>query len=255
MIKAAFAILALPFAVQILWGQTADSTAATSAAATTDTPLYSLPYSPSLDLSSMDPGVDPCSDFYRYSCGSWIKNNPIPPDQARWNVYSKLTLENQRFLWGILQQAAQPSPSRSKVETQIGDYFAACMDEGLRERAGASPLRGDLDKIAALKSLRDLATFLGEADLTTVGNELLFGFGSSQDYADSSRVIGFLTAGGLGLPDRDYYVKTDTKSQEIRQRYIAHVQQMLELAGEPAALAKTDARTVMDIETALAKAS
>ncbi len=116
-------------------------------------------------------------------------------------------------------------------------------------------MRADLDKIAALKSLRDLATFLGQADLTTVGNELLFGFGSSQDYADSSRVIGFLTAGGLGLPDRDYYVKTDAKSQEIRQRYVEHVQKMLELAGEPAAQAKTDAQTVMEIETALAKAS
>jgi putative endopeptidase len=252
--KAALAIIALPFAVQILWGQT-EPAAASTGAANSDTPLYSLPYSPSLDLSSMDRAVDPCTDFYRYSCGSWIKNNPIPPDQARWSVYSKLTLENQRFLWGILQQAAQPSPARSKVETEIGDYFAACMDDGSREKAGASPLRADLAKIAALKSLRDLAVFLGEADLTTVGNELLFGFGSSQDYADSSRVIGFLTAGGLGLPDRDYYVKTDAKSIEIRQRYAEHVQQMLELAGEPAPQAKTDAQTVMEIETALAKAS
>jgi putative endopeptidase len=253
--KAALAMIALPFAVQILWGQTAEPAAASTGAANSDTPLYSLPYSPSLDLSSMDRAVDPCTDFYRYSCGSWIKNNPIPPDQARWSVYSKLTLENQRFLWGILQQAAQPSPARSKVETEIGDYFAACMDDGSREKAGASPLRADLAKIAALKSLRDLAVFLGEADLTTVGNELLFGFGSSQDYADSSRVIGFLTAGGLGLPDRDYYVKTDAKSIEIRQRYAEHVQQMLELAGEPAPQAKTDAQTVMEIETALAKAS
>ncbi len=241
MTKFALAMIALPFAVQALWGQ--------------DTPLYSLPYSPSLDLSSMDRAVDPCADFYRYSCGSWIKSNPIPPDQARWSVYSKLTLENQRFLWGILQQAAQPSASRSKVETEIGDYFAACMDDAAREKAGAAPLRADLDKIAALKSLRDLAAFVGEAGLNTVGNELLFGFGSSQDYADSSRVIGFLTAGGLGLPDRDYYVKTDAKSQEIRQRYVEHVQHMLELSGEPAAQAKTDAQTVMEIETALAKAS
>ena len=206
MMKVTLAIVALPFAAQMLRGQ--------------DTPLYSLPYSPSLDLSSMDRAIDPCNDFYRYSCGSWIKNNPIPPDQARWNVYSKLTLENQRFLWGILQQAAQPSASRSKVETEIGDYFAACMDDGSREKAGASPLRADLDKIGSLKSLRDVAAFVGDAGLNTVGSELLFGFGSSQDYADSSRVIGFLTAGGLGLPDRDYYVKTDAKSIETRGRYV-----------------------------------
>ena len=94
-----------------------------------DTPLTSLPYSPSLDVSSMNRAVDPCTDFYQYACGSWIKNNPIPPDQARWNVYSKLATENQRFLWGILEQAAKPSPARTPVETEIGDYFNACMDE------------------------------------------------------------------------------------------------------------------------------
>jgi putative endopeptidase len=242
MMKAALTIIALPFAVQVLWGQ--------------DTPLYSLPYSPSLDLSSMDRAVDPCTDFYRYSCGSWIKNNPIPPDQARWSVYSKLTLENQRFLWGILQQAAQPSASRSKVETEIGDYFAACMDEGPREKAAAGPLGAELDTIAAIKSLRDLAAFVAHTHLTSSGYQtMLFGFGSSQDYANSERVIGFLSAGGLGLPDRDYYVKTDAKSIEIRQRYVEHVQKMLGLAGEPVLQAKADAQTVMEFETALANAS
>ena len=85
-------------------------------ASSQDTPLTSLPYSPSLDLSSMNRAVDPCTDFYQYSCGSWIKNNPIPPDQARWNVYSKLATENQRFLWGILEQAAKPTPTRNPVK-------------------------------------------------------------------------------------------------------------------------------------------
>src|SRR5579862_6544383 len=126
MTKLTLITILIPLGAVVAWCQTA----------TPDTPLYSLPYSPSLDLSSMDRAVDPCSDFYRYSCGSWIKNNPIPPDQARWSVYSKLTLENQRFLWGILQQAAQPSASRGKVKTEIGDYFAACMDVGSREKAG-----------------------------------------------------------------------------------------------------------------------
>src|SRR5258706_3483443 len=129
MIKATVSIIALMFAMQVSRGQ--------------DTPLYSLPYSPSLDLSSMDRAVDPCTDFYQYSCGSWIKNNPIPPDQARWNVYSKLANENQRFLWGILEQAAKPTAGRSAVEAQIGDYFSACMDEGSRAKTGAAPLRPD----------------------------------------------------------------------------------------------------------------
>ena len=245
MSKLTIAAILIPLGSLLLWGQ----------AETPETPLFSLPYSPSLDLTSMDRTVDPCTDFYRYSCGSWIKNNPIPADQARWNVYSKLATENQRFLWGILEQAAKPTPNRSAVEREIGDYFFACMDEGSREKAGAAPLQADLDKIAALKSLNDLASFLGQTHIDTASNQILFGFGSNQDYADSNRVIAFVTAGGLGLPDRDYYVKTDAKSQEIRQRYVEHVQKMLELLGEPAAQAKTDAQTVMSIETALAKAS
>src|SRR6202790_3398706 len=245
MTKLTLISIVVPFAAVLAWGQTTSP----------DTPLTSLPYSPSLDVSSMDRTVDPCTDFYRYSCGSWIKNNPIPPDQARWDVYSKLANENQRFLWGILEQAAKPAAGRNPVETQIGDYFFACMDEGSREKAGGTPLRADLDKISALKSLGDLASFLGKAHASTAGGHMMFGFGSNQDYADSSRVIAFVTAGGLGLPDRDYYVKTDAKSEEIRQRYVEHVQKMLELAGEPAAQAKTDAQTVMDIETALAKGS
>ena len=220
-----------------------------------DTPLTSLPYSPSLDPSSMNRAVDPCTDFYQYACGSWIKNNPIPPDQARWNVYSKLATDNQRFLWGILEQAAKPSATRTPVETEIGDYFNACMDEAARDKSGAAPLRGELDKVAALKSLNELASFLAQTHLTTAGNQLLFGFSSGQDFANSNRVIAFLGAGGLGLPDRDYYTKTDPKSVEIRERYIQHVQKMLELSGESSAQAQIDAKTVMSIETALAKAS
>jgi len=227
----------------------------TSLAWAQDTPLTSLPYSPSLDLSSMNRAVDPCTDFYQYSCGSWIKNNPIPSDQARWNVYSKLATENQRFLWGILEQAAKPTPTRNPVETQIGDYFYACMDEAAREKSAAAPLRTELDKVAALKSLIDLAAFLAQSHLTSAGNQFLFGFSSGQDFADSTRIIAFLGAGGLGLPDRDYYTKTDPKSVEIRERYLAHIQKLLELAGEPTAQAKTDAQTVMSIESALAKAS
>jgi endothelin-converting enzyme/putative endopeptidase len=201
----------------------------------------------------MDPTVDPCTDFYRYSCGAWIKNNPIPPDQPRWDVYSKLTEDNLRFLWGILEEASKPSQSRSPVEMQIGDYFFACMGEAAVEKAGAGPLKPALDEIAALKSTRDFPAFLARQHLRGI-NEV-FDFDSDQDYADSSRVIAFANAGGLGLPDRDYYVKTDAKSQELRQKYLEHVQRMFELLGEPVDMAKTDAQTVMDIETALAKAS
>jgi endothelin-converting enzyme/putative endopeptidase len=218
-----------------------------------ETALQSLPYSPSLDATAMDRSVDPCTDFYRYSCGGWIKKNPIPPDQARWDVYAKLTEDNLRFLWGLLEEASKPSSGRSAVEAQIGDYFYACMDEAAVEKTGATPLKPWLDQIATLKSVGDLPALVARLHLD--GGTMMFDFGSSQDYGDSSRVIAFANAGGLGLPDRDYYVKTDAKSQETRQKYVEHVQKMLELLGEPAENAKADAQTVMEMETALAKAS
>ncbi len=234
----------VPCAAGLLWGQTS-----------TDAPLFVLPYSPSLDISSMDRSVDPCTDFYHYTCGSWIKKNPIPPDQARWDVYSKLNEDNERFLWGILLEASKPNASRNLVETEIGDYFAACMDESAVEKAGIAPLKPELDAIAALQSIGDLPAYLGREHLDSAGPGMLFGFGSSQDYADSSRVIAFLDAGGLGLPDRDYYTKTDPKSRETRQKYLEHVQKMFELLGENPSLAKKHAHRVMSIETDLAKAS
>ncbi|HYL75117.1 MAG TPA: M13 family metallopeptidase [Bryobacteraceae bacterium] len=222
---------------------------------TKDAPLSSLPYSPSLDLTSMDRAVDPCTNFYRYSCGGWIQKNPIPPDQSRWDVYAKLTEDNQRFLWGILLEAAKPSAGRPLVSGEIGDYFYACMDEAAVEKAGAAPLKPGLDAIAAIKSLRDLPAFLAHQHLGLNDGHMLFGFGSNQDFADSSKVIAFANAGGLGLPDRDYYTKTDAKSRETRQKYLAHVAKMFELLGERPAAAKLHAATVMAIETALAKAS
>ncbi|MGA2211844.1 MAG: M13 family metallopeptidase [Bryobacteraceae bacterium] len=242
--RSAFLLLLVPCAAGLVWGQ-----------ASTDAPLFVLPYSPSLDISSMDRSVDPCTDFYHYTCGSWIKKNPIPPDQARWDVYSKLNEDNERFLWGILLEASKPNASRNLVETEIGDYFAACMDESAVEKAGIAPLKPELDAIAALQSIGDLPAYLGREHLDPAGPGMLFGFGSSQDYADSSRVIAFLDAGGLGLPDRDYYTKTDPKSRETRQKYLEHVQKMFELLGENPSLAKKHAHRVMSIETDLAKAS
>jgi putative endopeptidase len=223
-------------------------------AQTAEHPISALPYTPSLDIPSMDRSVDPCVNFYMYSCGGWIKGNPIPPDQARWNVYSKLHQDNQMFLWGILEEAAKPMPERTPSQQQIGDYFAACMDEPAVEKAGAKPLQPMLDAIAALKSKRDLAGFVGREHLTA-STAMMFGFGSNQDFSDATRVIAFASAGGLGLPDRDYYVKTDAKSVETREKYLLHVQQMLELLGDSSEAARAGSRTVMEIETALAKAS
>ena len=203
----------------------------------------------------MDSSADPCVDFYQYVCGGWMKANPIPPDQASWSVYGKVADENQQYLWGLLDEASRKAVGRTAPEQKTGDYFAACMDEPAIEKAGAAPLAPELDEIARLDSKSALATYLGRKHLTVFGSGLAFGFGSNQDFEDSTQVIAFADAGGLGLPDRDYYTKTDAKSEEIRTKYVAHVQRMLELAGEPAAAAAADARTVMAMETALATAS
>ena len=141
----------------------------------------------------MDRSVAPCENFYRYSCGGWIKNNPIPPDQPAWNVYAKLTRDNQMYLWGILEEAAKATADRSPAQRQIGDYFAACMDEPAVEKAGAAPLKPALNEIAKLKSINDLATFVARQHLDSQ-TSMMFGFGSNQDYADASRVIAFASA-------------------------------------------------------------
>ena len=220
-------------------------------------PLSALPYTPSLETSFMDRSVDPCTDFYRYSCGGWMKKNPIPADQPRWTVYGKLHDESQQFLWGLLNEAGQAKPGRSPNAQKIGDYFAACMDEAALEKQGAATLQADLAGIAGLRTKDDLARYLGGVHqrMPFGYHSAMFAFGVDQDPGNSEQVIAWASAGGLGLPDRDYYTKEDKKSVEIRGRYQGHIATVLGLAGEPAAQAQNDAKTVLRIETTLAKAA
>jgi endothelin-converting enzyme/putative endopeptidase len=226
-----------------------------AATAVPERPLEKIPYTPSLDIPSMDRTADACVDFYQFACGGWIASNSIPPDQASWSVYGKLTELNNQFLWGVLEDAAKPSPDRTPAQQKIGDYFQACMDESTIESLGAKPLQPLLDHIAALESKRKLAALLAGEHERSYGNGWLFGFGSDQDYGDATQVIAYADAGGLGLPDRDYYTKNDKKSKELRAKYVKHVERMLGLIGESKAKAASDAKTVMAIETKLAKAS
>jgi putative endopeptidase len=216
-------------------------------------PLAAISYSPSLDLTSLDRSVDPCDDFYKFACGGWQKNNPIPADQASWSVYAKLAIENQQFLWGILQDDAV-AKNRTPVQQKVGDYFAACMNTAAIDALGIKPIEPALARIAALKTRPELEKAIAELHHEYAGS-FFFNAGVGQDAENSSLEIVEVSAGGLGLPDRDYYLKTDVKSVKIRQQYAAFVQQMLTLAGEPAEQAQTDAAAILTIETALAKAS
>ncbi len=215
--------------------------------------LNVLPYSPSLDLNSMDKDANPCEDFYRYACGSWNKNNPMPPDQATWDVYAKLSFDNERFLRGLLEEAAKPSVNRTPAQQKIGDYYHACMDEASVEKAGLLPIRERLDQVAKLATIADIAQFAAAQHRLGTGDGLIFSFSSGQDPEHAQDVIAFASRGALGLPDRDYYTKTDPKSVEIRAKYIDHMARMFGMLGDEPAAARAQAEQVMAVETALAQ--
>jgi putative endopeptidase len=206
---------------------------------------------PVLDVTSMDRNVDPCQDFFAYSCGGWIKNNPIPPDQASWDTYSKMQDDNLARLRVLLEAAAYTDGQRNAATQKIGDYYASCMDEKALEAKGAEPLKPRLDRIASMGSKAELADLVA----ARIGGGAPFRFDSIQDFRDANQEIANAGQGGLGLPDRDYYLKEDAKSVELRKAYALHVQKMFELLGDSHNAAVAEAQTVMRIESALAKSS
>ncbi|MGC2616861.1 MAG: M13 family metallopeptidase [Terracidiphilus sp.] len=216
----------------------------------------SAPASPELrvfDTSLIDKSVNPCENFYQYSCNGWFKRNPLPPDQTSYGRFTELYELNRLHLKQILEDASKPDPNRTPNEQKIGDEYASCMDTANVDKLGLTPIKPELDRIAALQTAGDLPVLV--AHLHTIGVGAFFDFGADQDFANANQVISFYGGGGLGLPERDYYFRTDAKSAEQRKQYVDHVRNMFMLAGEPEAQAAKDAATVMAIETRLAKAS
>lgn len=205
------------------------------------------------DSSLIDKNVDPCDNFYRYSCNNWFKRNPLPPDEIAYGRFTELAELNRLHLKQILEQASTTSSARTPNQQKIGDEYASCMDTAAIDKAGLAPLQPELDRIAALQSTAGLPALLGH--LHAIGVNAFFDMGSDQDLENASNVISAYGAGGLGLPERDYYTRTDEKSVEQRNQYVDHVHRIFVLAGETETQAQQDAETVLALETRLAKAS
>ena len=207
---------------------------------------------PSFETTALDKTANPCVDFYQYACGGWRKKNPVPPDQSDWGRFSELAERNRVALRAILDQAAKAS-NRDANEQKIGDYYTACMDQAAINKKGIAVLKPEFDRISAMKDKSELPALLGY--LHRQGINVLFAFGSGPDFKNAKEVIAQADQGGLSLPDRDYYLKTDPKSQELQEQYVQHVTNMFKLIGDAPEKAAAEAKTVMNIETALAKGS
>ena len=208
---------------------------------------------PGFDTTSIDTGVDPCNDFYKFACGKFAANHPIPSDQPGVDQFYALYNVNTQSLNGILNKAAAGGANRSPDEQKIGDYYKACMDTDAINAKGLAPIEPLLKEIDTFKSLNESAALIGK--LQRIGVNAFFGYGEQQDYKDASKQIAEVDQGGLGLPEKDYYLRTGAKDVTVREQYVAHVAKMLELAGSSPAQAAKDAKNVMAFETELAKAS
>jgi endothelin-converting enzyme/putative endopeptidase len=205
------------------------------------------------DVVSLNRAADPCVNFYQFACGGWMTANPIPGDQARWGRFDALQDRNRTLLQNMLETASSNKPGRSAIAQKIGDYYAACMDEAVLNSRSMDTLQRDLNRIAVVNDKRELPDLL--VMLYRLGSASFFHFSSEQDAKQAGQMIAGFDQGGLGLPDRDYYFKTDEKSVEIRTQYRVHLERIFGLLGQQPAQAKQSADAVMRIETALADGS
>jgi predicted metalloendopeptidase len=207
-----------------------------------------------LNLADLDRTCKPCDDFYRFVNGGWLATHPIPAAYASYGHFTELQEKNQEVLHRILEEtAAQTSAKPGSVEQKIGDFYSSCMNSAQSDSAGLHPLEPEFTRIAAVSDSKSLQTEV--AHLHAEGISVMFRFGSTSDFKNSSEQTGSASQGGLSLPNRDYYTKTDDRSQQLRDAYRKNVEKTFTLAGDSADRAAAEAGTVLEIETKLAGAS
>ncbi len=213
-------------------------------------PAQTRPTASGVDLQAIDKTTDPCQNFYQYACGNWIKENPVPPEYSRWGRFNELQERNQEVLKKLLEDASKHQ-NRSPIDQKIGAFYESCMNEAAVDKAGYDPVKPGIERILALLDKDALA---GEiAALHMQGTGVLFTFHSIPDPDNSRMTIGDADQGGLGLPDKSYYI--GTKDEKLRAQYADHVSKMFQLIGRSPETAQADAQAVLKIETELANAS
>jgi putative endopeptidase len=210
------------------------------------------PAAPKFDIANIDKTIDPCVDFYQYACGNWMKNNPIPGDQSEWVSFNEVYEHNLIVLRQVLEKASANTPGRTAVQQKIGDFYASCMDETTVNKAGYTPLKPELDRIAAIQDKTQMMEVISHQQL--IGPNPLMGFGSGPDLHNAEMTVASIDQSGLSLPDRDYYLKDDAPTLEIRKAYVEHIKKVFALTGQSPEQAAQSADTVLKIETDLAKA-
>jgi putative endopeptidase len=206
-----------------------------------------------IDPRNIDETIKPCMSFDQYANGNWMMNNPIPKEYTSWGTWEEVRERNLNLLKSILEETAAKEQPQGSVAAKVALYYRLAMDSARAEAAGAQPLKADLDRIAALKSPQDVSAYIAQSHSHSL--DMAFGIGVEQDLAKSDQYIVYASQGGLGLPDRDYYLKDDDDSRKIRDEYVEHVTRMLKLAGFDSASAASQAQSILAFETRLAKAS